>query len=797
MGKKNSIIVVGMFERERNVFGLGADRTIIGLLDDGTVIKGKAAEGTLEYGLTYRFSGYWHTHQKYGTQFVFNEFAKATPNGERGTVKYLARATGIGPKRAQGIWDAYGPESLNILRDDPDRVSREVPGINIETATRASELFKKQTMFEEIDIALMDLLANRGFPNGINEKIRNKGGARCIEIIKENPYWLMQFPRVGFSTADKLYLDLGLDPSAMIRQTMCLWYSIASNVDGHTWFEFDFCDQALAKGISSANVDTVGALKNAIQMGLIVVHKHNGRNYVATKAAAINEDSVAYRINSMVQGDAKKHGSDWDSDTWYSESRWPHPDSINIDDHQREEYIKATKNGRSRLAVMAGRPGCGKTHVASEIIKAYGSENGYGGVLVDALAGLAAKRITQFMHERDIPVTGMTIHRALGIASISDDGEFGFAHNATNPLPHRLIVTDECSMIATGLYSSHLEAIGRNSLVLMIGDPNQLAPIGHGAPLRDIIASKTVPCGELKKIRRNSGAIVRACSEILDTGRFSCGRKFDLESEQKENLACVGNGDPENQRQALVGFFNSVRGIGSGYDPVWDSQVMTPCNEGSPIARVELNKFLQDHFNQDGESISGSPFRVGDKVICTKNGKLPPCEFDAKFDITDEQWEESSAQVDERDNKIAVSNGEFGLVLDVKPNLTVVRLLEPFRVVKIPRGKGKDDDDTGCQWELGYVVTGHKAQGNQWPWAVFMIDEAGKAKFTCSREMVYTVMSRGQVATLLIGNQSTAVGFCRKTNTWNRRTLLAEKLRGETGYTLIPNDSVEDGNEEE
>lgn len=775
---KNSEELIGVFDYEKNVFGGNTDeRTIVGVLEDGIQVKGRAAAGKLEYGLTYCFSGYWHNHPAYGRQFVFANFRISTPNGERGTVSYLSKAGGIGKKRAQHIWNEFGSESLKIVREDPERIASAIKGMTLELAKAASAYFEANIAFEQTVIGLTDLLANRGFPKTIIEKIIEKYGAKSIEMIKAMPYILLRFRGVGFPTADKLYLDLGLDPSAIIRQSMCLWYAMQSDTQGHTWFPIDFCRAALEKSIGSCNVNPVEAMKFAIERGMCVTCEVNGLTYAAVRVKAMQEDTILYRIKNALDASIAESGEDWDSSEWSCNTRWPHYEGLDVSEHQAEQYRAATHNGRSRWAILAGRPGCGKTHAAAEVIRAYGEKYGFSSILVCAPTGMAAKRITQFMSGKGLPSRGMTIHRALGVGMVSDDGEFGFCHDADNPLPHRLIVVDECSMISCQLLSSLMVAIPSNAIVLFIGDPNQLAPIGHGAPLRDMIASG-IPHGTLTEIRRNSGRIVQACSEILDTGTFTCGKKFDLDS--GENLVCISNGNPDHQKATLQQTINGVRTFKGGYDPIWDVQVMTLVNDATPVCRKELNRVLQNYLNPSGKTVAGSPFREGDKIVCTKNGKVPACERN-EWGIPSEEWNAFINDEVDEEGRVAAVNGEFGLVLRVEPNLTFVKLFDPMRIIKIPRGKGKDEEDTGCNWEIGYSVTFHKGQGNQWPFAVLIMDESGAAKFVGSRELVYTGLSRGQVGTLIIGNLSTARLFCRKTGIWNRRTLLKEKLMGEIG----------------
>src|SRR5262249_45081082 len=155
----------------------------------------------------------------------------------------------------------------------------------------------------------------------------------------------------------------------------------------------------------------------------------------------------------------------------------------------------------------------------------------------------------------------------------------------------------------TDLMASLLAARSVGTHILFVGDPNQLAPVGHGAPLRDMIAAG-LPCGELRKIRRNAGRIVHACAQIRDGEEFEVSPAIDLEA--RENLKLVRATNPEEQITKLVAVLRSAAKH-DGQDPIWDCQVLTPINKGSKVCRKELNRVLQREFNPDGATAGTSP----------------------------------------------------------------------------------------------------------------------------------------------------------------------------------------------
>jgi exodeoxyribonuclease V alpha subunit len=304
---------------------------------------------------------------------------------------------------------------------------------------------------------------------------------------------------------------------------------------------------------------------------------------------------------------------------------WPSAASLpDLSDHQREQYALAA---RGSIAVLGGRPGTGKTFSLARILSSIPS----GRSAVAAPTGKAAVRITESLQSAGVQgIRATTIHSLLGPSRDEDSGQWSFEHNEENPLDLDWIFVDESSMVDAPLAASLLEARKPGCRIMFVGDVNQLAPVGYGAPLRDMTAAG-VPYGELTEIRRNAGRIVRCCHGIIDKHRFEPSPKLDLAAESPENLLHVERRDPDGQVEAIKAMLERFRGgmelqvrkdreiVSRRIDPVWDCQILVPVNEKSPLGRVRLNKTLQGFLNPGGETAAGSPFRVDDKIVCTRN----------------------------------------------------------------------------------------------------------------------------------------------------------------------------------
>ena len=304
-----------------------------------------------------------------------------------------------------------------------------------------------------------------------------------------------------------------------------------------------------------------------------------------------------------------------------AQSDWPDAARLpDLSEHQREQYARAAHGS---LSILGGRPGTGKTYTLARLLAMVPK----GRCAVAAPTGKAAVRITESLARAGVAnVRATTIHSLLKVTSDGGGDGWEFEYNESNPLPLDWIFVDEVSMCSTSLTAHLLAARMPGCKVMLIGDVNQLAPVEHGAPLRDMIAAG-LPTGTLIQIQRNSGRIVKACHAIIDRKTFEPSERLDLEAESPENLLHVERKDPEQQIETLKGMLEKFRGgakvAGRPVDPVWDTQIIVPVNDKSPLARSKLNTILQGFLNPAGEQHAGQRLRVNDKIVNGKNSWMP------------------------------------------------------------------------------------------------------------------------------------------------------------------------------
>lgn len=750
-------------------------------------VKLDSRRDELKHGVHYRLWGRWVEHRKYGRQFHAQAWALARPHGRQAVVRYLQLAPWIGPAGAEKLWQNFAGDAVRVAREQPEVISSLIGGsLNLERAKEAAKWFATQQACEETMIGLTDLLQGRGFPKATAKRALDKWGSRAVEIINRNPYALMAFRGCGFGKTDAMWLELGKPAGAMKRQALCAWYTVATDSEGHTWFPVEFVERGLRRRIAGADVQPVAAIKLTLRARLLAKRRdERGRLWLAEFRKAEAERKVA----------------EWAASKAAEPSNWPSVDAVpRISEHQREELRKAL---RSPLAILTGGPGTGKTFTVANLVPLLAACGGK--VAAAAPTGKAAVRLTEVLAGYGLELKATTIHSLLKVQSAPGEGsrdsddEWEFGSGEFKPLDCRWLLVDESSMIDASLMAALAKAIARGTHVLFIGDINQLLPVGHGAPLRDLIGAGA-SCGELTEIRRNAGSIVRACDAIRRGQPIQYDQAIDLEVEPPRNLMLIEAATPEIQKANLLKLLDKLKQ--NRGENVWGVQVLAAVNKSGPLSRRAINLLLQSHLNPNIDGASRDTLRLNDKVVNTKNGS----------------YRDVVGGLDVR-----VANGEIGEVTEISPGRMTVKLTSPDRIILVPRGQqdresdsdrvkrhqasdpnqaakdrkeganaenssgdsdsgndsGKTLVDTGCNWDLGYCLSTHKAQGSEWPVVIVMLDDSPGASRLCSREWLFTAASRAKEMEFQIGKQETSLRMSRLTTIHRRKTFLVERIAEE------------------
>lgn len=720
-------------------------------------VKLKCDEDELVPGLTFAFYGRFVTHFRYGRQFAAQSCCKILPHDERGVVAYLRQAPGVGPTVASKLWKLFASAAVETLRENPEEAAKHVnvASFTAARAKQAAAYLEQEKGIESATIDLMAVLSGKGMPRDTLKRCLRQWGNRAAEIVRKNPYVLMRFPGCGFTRADELYLERGGDPARLKRQALCAWNACNRDSSGSTWFDVPFVQRELQERIGSAPVRAIDAAKLAKRAGLLSVYRQEGKTWLTARARAEAEATVAERV-------AHFGGIGFDDPcSHFRATVWPQDFSEDLSDHQRQQLQRSLL---FPLGILTGSPGTGKTYTAARLIARLVGIHGQADVAVVAPTGKAAVRISEALESYGLAIKAKTIHSFLGVVQ-ADEGGFVFAHGPEAPVEERFVICDEASMVPIGLLARLLEALRDDGHLLLVGDVEQLAPVEHGAPLRDLIAAG-VPTGRLTEIRRNAGAIVQTCARIRDEQPFELGTEINLE--EGKNLVLRAAASGEAAAEVILRLVQKIRDLGLA-NPVWDCQVIVAVNEKSPLCRKELNRILQAELNSQNRA--EGKWWLADKVVCLKNSFLPAVE-EAMEDL-DEDTGGFVRQGKNGGTEIYVANGELGKVCEVFPNRLILEFSSPRRIVLLPFGDGEPSLD------LAYAISCHKSQGSEWPYVIVALDEYPGARMVCDRSWLYTGISRARKICFLVGKEETAHSMCRRQAIQHRKTFLVERLAAE------------------
>lgn len=450
-----------------NVKGYNDLVTLVGNMPEVTVGTVMVAEGE------------WKVNKQYGSQFVVSTYEEAMPATEFGIEKYLGSGLvkGIGPKYAKLIVSTFGLDTFDVIEKEPKKLG-DVPGIGPKRIKKIHDSWMKQLDVKEV----MVFLQGNGVSTAYAAKIYKAYGKESIKKVQDNPYCLADdIWGIGFKTADSIAEKMGYTKNDQRRCKSGIVYTLnqLSN-EGHVYAE--------RNQLLDAGVQLLGADKDSIEQ---VLDKMIAFEDLKTEGDAIylpplyySEVGVANKLRLLMQDNSKTL---FQKEPNIKEIK--KRTGITYDDLQTEAIRQAVK---SKVMVLTGGPGTGKTTVTQGIIAAWqtmGLE-----ILCAAPTGRAAKRMTE--------ATGMeskTIHRLLGF-----NPSEGYKYNEDNPLEGDALIVDESSMIDIVLMNSLLKAHPQGMRLLLVGDVDQLPSVGPGNVLRDIISSDVVPVVRLTRIFRQA-----------------------------------------------------------------------------------------------------------------------------------------------------------------------------------------------------------------------------------------------------------------------------------------------------
>jgi exodeoxyribonuclease V alpha subunit len=382
----------------------------------------------------------------------------------------------------------------------------------------------------------------------------------------------------------------------------------------------------------------------------------------------------------------------------------------------------------TRLSVITGGPGTGKTasirSVASLAIEQQAK------VMLVAPTGRAAIRMSEASG-----VSARTVHSALGWIP----GE-GPTHDADDPLPCDLLIVDESSMANLELMVTLLRAVGPRTHVVLVGDADQLAPVGAGKPFSDLVAAELVPTARLTHIfRQAAGSMIVQGAHRIRRGETP---SFRHEPEMRRDLFLIERADPRAALEEIVTLVSARLPAHYGIDPVADIQVFAPVYRGE-LGIDALNTALRAALNPDGQPVRGGRLRIGDKLMMTGRNL----------------------------HDLGLMNGTLLRLLDEvagDDDDPALLLAAEETVFRLPPEESE-------RLRPAYACSVHRGQGIELPVAVIVAHPAAGA-FFLRREMLYTAVTRSRLATVIVGSRDVIARAVRTPDTGRRHSRLGERL---------------------
>jgi exodeoxyribonuclease V alpha subunit len=653
--------------------------------------------------------GRWERHNSYGEQFRAELVERRMPVGEKAIFDYLSSGAvrGIGISTARRMLDEFGAESLTILEEHPEQLTK-IKGITRKRALAMGEAFRLQLGMRR----LLEFLTEHGMSPTLAMPLYRQYGNQALDILQENPYLLVDWELgVDFSTADQLALSLGLEGDDPQRIEAGLLFELRHNLtNGHTFLPRR---KLLLATAALIGVEEEGGLSDGLdallERGELVQEEIAGEMacYLAELYAC--ECSVAQRMAQMSQAEL-----------------YP-PEDVDklIDRIQAEQGISYAPQQRQavqlaaqrQVMLLTGGPGTGKTTSLRGVLALFDALG-----LETALAaptGRAAKRLGEACG-----VEASTIHRLLETQFDSGTGQLVFSHDEDDPLPVDAVIVDETSMVDIPLMRALLGALRQDCRLVLVGDADQLPSVGPGNLLSDLIRSGQIPMVRLTEIFRQAAQ----STIILSAHGVNRGEVPDLVN-RGGDFFFLKRSDPARVAETIVELCQTrlPQNLGIPADQI---QVLSPTRKHT-AGTTALNRALQEALNPPSKDkyerrFGEYLFRTGDRVMQIRNN----------YDM---MWREEGGL----SSGMGIFNGDIGQIISADPGNETFTVNFDGRLVDYT-------PDLLGELEPAYAITVHKAQGSEYRAVVLAAADGPPQLLT--RGILYTAITRARELFIGVGS---------------------------------------------
>jgi exodeoxyribonuclease V alpha subunit len=682
----------------------GAFAVLAGISDEGEEVVLVGALDHVHEGESVAVEGGWQRHPRHGWRFVAERTRVQEPASEQALLAYLGSVKHVGPRGAAWLLERHGPEEVLAAVDrDPERVLREVPGIGPGRIGAAVRSWEDQGALRAVRL----FLEEHGVPAAVAARIYRAYGAGAIETLRTDPYALTELDGIGFATADALAQALGTPPDSPGRLDAGLRHALhEAESDGHCHLPRPELEER-ARRLLGADADD--RIDDLAARGRLVIEDDR----VFDPGMHAIERRLAAHVRALVDDEPqlKLHAS-----------RRPTTGFVPTDDQWA--VVQAVLD--HRLAILTGGPGTGKSQTMRTLVDLVHAEKRT--VRLCAPTGKAARRLAEMTG-----AMATTIHRLLEYVP----GE-GFTRDAEDPIPGTdVLIVDEASMLSVRLAEALFAAVGPRTHVLLVGDVDQLAPVGPGRVLDDLIECGRVPVVRLTEIFRQAARslIVRAAHAVNE------GRPPPTTAgpDDVRDFFVIARHGAQAIRDEVVSLATTRLPSHYDLDARAEVLVVAPMHRG-PAGIDALNDELRALLNGDGPAIPGTPFRVHDRLLQTKNNH-------------------------ERE----LMNGEMGVIEHHDAERDRVLLAcDDGRRLALPVA----ELDT---MRLGHAVSVHKAQGSQAPAVVVVLHRGHHLMLT--RNLVYTAITRAERVCVVVGEPVALHAALGRRDAHARNTRLSHLVR--------------------
>lgn len=670
---------------------------VLATAPDGDTVTAAGPLAHLEEGTRARIAGEWKDHPKYGPQVQAQLGYELDPDDAVGTRKYLLTIRGVGRTRAAALIERHGDDLFEAVDRDPEAAFAALPGMGARGAARAADSWRQRRALRELYL----LLAPHG-AGWLASQLHETHGPGAAGIVRSQPYLLTEEHGVGFTTADTIARANGVDAGSPARSRAAVVHLLReAERRGDT-----FVAETALRGRAH---ELVGELDESLLAELDgdgTVVRREGT--IALAALYAMEERVAGRLAALAAAEPSLDPPSASGDAELSEQ-------------QRDAVAAAF--GRA-LSVVTGGPGTGKTTLVRAIVERAGAAKV--DVSLCAPTGRAARRLEEATgHE------AVTIHRL--VEWLPGEGPL---RSHGYPLECDLLVVDESSMLSLEVAAMLLDAVADGTHVVMIGDADQLPPVGAGKPFADLIESGSVPVARLTHVFRQAARslIVQAAHAINAGGR---PRTQAGEGEQRDFFFIEQGADTAAADEIVELACRRLPGH-YGVDAIREVQVLSPVYRGA-VGVDALNERLRAQLNPDGAACLDGPLREGDKLVQTRNDYVAGL-MNGQIVVVRGQ------DADGEELLVATDAGEELAIPAERTNS-----LRPAYAISVHRSQG-------CEMPV-VIVPVHSSHGGM-----------------LSRNLLYTAVTRARTACVLVGQRAAVDRAVGRADAFRRNSRLAALL---------------------